>query len=55
MSRSRLMRLISEDKKLTDARNMNFVFLENIGSPFRKKMTLESFLTETQRQGWTAL
>lgn len=55
MSRSRLMRLVSEDKKLTDARNMNFVFLENIGSPFRKKMTLESFLTETQRQGWTAL
>lgn len=55
MSRSRLMRLVSEDKKLTDTRSMNFVFLENIGAPFRKKMTLESFLTETQRQGWTAL
>lgn len=55
MSRSRLTRLISEDKKLTDARHMNFVFLENIGGPFRKKTTLESFLTETQRQGWTAL
>lgn len=53
MSRSRLLRLISEDKKLTDTRNMNFIFLEGIGAPFRKKVTLESFLTETQRQGWT--
>lgn len=55
LSRSRLVRLISEDKKLTDARHMNFVFLENIGAPFRKKMALESFLTETQRQGWASL
>jgi 3-dehydroquinate synthase len=55
MSRSRLMKLVAEDKKLTDARHMHCVFLENIGVPFRKKMTLESFLTETQRQGWTDL
>lgn len=55
MSRSRLMRLVAEDKKLTDARHMHCVFLENIGGPFRKRMALESFLTETQRQGWTSL
>ena len=29
------------------------IFLEGIGTPFRKKVTLESFLTETQRQSWT--
>jgi 3-dehydroquinate synthase len=55
MSRSRMMKLISEDKKLIDPRNLTLVLLENIGFPFRKKMTLESFLTETQRQGWTNL
>jgi 3-dehydroquinate synthase len=55
MSRSKLARFVSEDKKLTDTRHMNFVFLEDIGRPFRKEVTLESFLTETQRQGWTAV
>lgn len=55
MSRSKLERLIGEDKKLTDTRHLNFIFLEDIGRPFRKKVTLESFLTETQRQGWTSV
>ena len=53
MARSKLLKLVSEDKKLIDTRNLNFVFLERIGAAFRKKVTLESFLTETQRQGWT--
>ncbi|MBX3020996.1 MAG: 3-dehydroquinate synthase [Bdellovibrionales bacterium] len=53
MSRSKLSRYISEDKKLTDTRHLTFVFLEGVGKPFRKVVTLESFLTETQRQGWT--
>jgi len=55
MSRSRLLRYINEDKKLTDTRNFNFIFLENVGQVFRKVVTLESFLTETQRQGWTSV
>jgi 3-dehydroquinate synthase len=55
MSRSRLSKLILEDKKLTDARHLTFIFLEQPGSPFRKVVPIESFLTETQRQGWTSL
>lgn len=55
MSRSKLAKLVAEDKKMTDARHMNFVFLEKTGVPFRKVITIESLLTETQRQGWTSL
>lgn len=55
MSRSKLAKLVSEDKKLTDARRMNFVFLQKVGAPFRKVVTVDSLLTETQRQGWTAV
>jgi 3-dehydroquinate synthetase len=43
MPRSKLLKLVSEDKKLTDTRKLNFVFLERIGAVFRKKVTLESF------------
>jgi hypothetical protein len=50
MAKSKLLKLVSEDKKLTDPRNLN---LERVGAAFRRKVTLESFLTETQRQGWT--
>ncbi|MGE3682278.1 MAG: 3-dehydroquinate synthase family protein [Bdellovibrionales bacterium] len=55
MSRAKLAKFIMEDKKLTDTRHMSFIFLESIGRPFRKVVPLESFLTETQRQGWTAV
>ena len=55
MSRARLRRWIVADKKMTDARNLNFVFLEKVGVPFCKVVSVESLLTETQRQGWTAL
>jgi 3-dehydroquinate synthase len=55
MSRSKLERYIAEDKKLTDTRHLTFIFLEDIGKAFRKVVTLESFLTETQRQGWTSV
>jgi len=54
MSRSRLSKLIMEDKKLTDARHLNFVFLEKVGTPFRKVVTIESLLAESRRQGWTS-
>lgn len=55
MSRGKLSRYVSEDKKMTDTRHFHFIFLEGIGQPFRKEVTLESFLTETQRQGWTSV
>ncbi len=55
MTRAKLARYVAEDKKLTDARHLSFIFLERIGQPFRKVVTLESFLTETQRQGWTSI
>ncbi len=55
MSRSKLQRYVSEDKKMTDTRSFNFIFLEDVGKAFRKVVTLESFLTETQRQGWTSV
>ncbi|HMN68012.1 MAG TPA: hypothetical protein PKC28_05685 [Bdellovibrionales bacterium] len=55
MSRPKLARYIAEDKKLTDTRHLNFIFLEAVGKPYRKVVTLESFLTETQRQGWTSV
>lgn len=55
LSESKMVRFISEDKKLVNTTHLSFVFLEKIGSPFRKKMTLQSFVTETQRQGWTRL
>ena len=34
MAKSKLLKLVSEDKKLTDTRNLNFVFLERIGGAF---------------------
>lgn len=55
MSRGKLTKYIYEDKKLTNARNLNFIFMEDIGRAFRKVVPLESFLVETQRQGWTSV
>jgi 3-dehydroquinate synthase len=55
MSRGKLTRYITEDKKMTDTRHLNFIFLEDVGKAFRKLVTIESFLTETQRQGWTSV
>lgn len=55
MSRAKLTKLVVEDKKLADARHLNFIFLEKVGVPFRKLVSIDSLLTETQRQGWTAV
>lgn len=54
ISREKLGRYILEDKKLKNNRQLHFVFLEDIGRPLRKSIPIESFLVETQRQGWTA-
>ncbi len=52
MSRSKLETLIAQDKKLKDSAHLNFIFLDKVGGSFRKSITLESFLTEAERQGW---
>lgn len=52
MSRSRLRRLIAEDKKVTDKEHLSFIFIKGIGQPLRRVVTLDSVLTEAQRQGW---
>ncbi len=54
LSRSKISRYVLEDKKLKDARHLNFIFLERIGEPIRKTVPIESFLVETQRQGWAS-
>ena len=52
MSRAKLSKtLVIEDKKLTDTRHMSFVFLRKRSRmPFRKVVSVDSLLTETQRQ-----
>jgi len=55
MSRAKLERFLKQDKKMTDAHHVNFVFTEDVGRPLRKKIPVESLLTETQRQGWTSV
>ena len=52
LSRPRLLKLVSEDKKLTSSTHVNFVFLQGAGKSFRKSVTVDSFLTEAARQGW---
>lgn len=54
-SRGKLMKLVAEDKKLTDSHHLSFIFLEKTGAAFRKVVTIESLLTEAQRQGWARL
>jgi 3-dehydroquinate synthase len=52
ISRSRLRRLILGDKKMRSAKSLAFVFVEGLGRVFVKEVSLDSFLTEAQRQGW---
>jgi 3-dehydroquinate synthase len=54
MSRSRLRRFIAEDKKVTDNEHLSFIFLSGIGKTLRRTVTLDSVLTEAQRQGWVS-
>lgn len=51
-SKSRLRKLLLQDKKLTDRDHINFVFLNRVGEAFTKRVTIDSFLTEAHRQGW---
>ncbi|NCN95346.1 MAG: 3-dehydroquinate synthase [Bdellovibrionales bacterium] len=53
ISESRLLKFVFEDKKLVNAKSLNFVFLDKAGGPFVKKVSVQSFVTESQRQGWT--
>ena len=52
LTKAKLLKLVSEDKKMTSPSHVNFVFLEKAGKAFRKTVTIDSFLTEAARQGW---
>jgi 3-dehydroquinate synthase len=52
ISRAKLQKLVTEDKKLVDSRHLSFVFIEEVGKCFRKNVTIDSLLAEAQRQGW---
>lgn len=53
LTRSRLEKLIKEDKKVSGPNQLTFIFLKGIGKAFRKTVDIDSFLTESQRQGWS--
>ena len=52
LSRSGLKKYVIHDKKLVDRDHLSFVFLEKAGRAFVKTVSLESFLTEAERQKW---
>lgn len=52
MSVSKLIKFVAQDKKMRDSSHIHFIFVEGVGSAYRKSVTLDSFLTEAERQGW---
>lgn len=52
LRRDKIEKILSYDKKLIDKTHVQFVFIERIGSVFTKKVTLDSLLTDAERQGW---
>lgn len=52
LSRKRLRQFITSDKKVIDRDHISFVFLEELGKPILKTVTIDSLLTEAQRQEW---
>ena len=52
MSQSKFIKHLQQDKKLSQLRQIQFVFLDKIGSSFSRSVAIESLQTEAQRQGW---
>lgn len=52
MSESKFIKHLQQDKKLSQLRQIQFVFLDKIGSSFSRPVAIESLQTEAQRQGW---
>lgn len=52
MSESKFMKHLQQDKKLSHSRQIQFVFLDKIGSSFSRSVEILSMQTEAQRQGW---
>ena len=52
MSGSKFLKQLQQDKKLAQLRQIQFVFLDKIGSSFSRPVAIESLQTEAQRQGW---
>ncbi len=52
LRKDKIEKYLTYDKKLIDKTHVQFVFVEKIGTVFTKKVTLDSLLTDAQRQGW---
>ena len=52
MSESKFIKHLQQDKKLSQLRQIQFVFIDKVGSSFSRPVAIESLQTEAQRQGW---
>lgn len=52
MSETKFIKHLQQDKKLSQMRQIQFVFIDKIGSSFSRPVAIESLQTEAQRQGW---
>lgn len=52
MSESKFLKHLQQDKKLSQLRQIQFVFIDKVGSSFSRPVAIESLKTEAQRQGW---
>lgn len=52
MSETKFIKHLQQDKKLAQARQIQFVFIDKVGSSFSRPVAIESLQTEAQRQGW---
>lgn len=52
LRKEKVEKLLTYDKKLIDKTHVQFIFIEKIGAAFTKKVTLDSLLTDAERQGW---
>ena len=52
MSETKFIKHLQQDKKLSQMRQIQFVFIDKVGSSFSRPVGIESLQTEAQRQGW---
>ena len=52
LTSQRLEKMVKQDKKSVGGESLNFVFLEDLGQPLRKKVSIRDLVQEAERQGW---
>lgn len=52
MSLDEASSFVQGDKKKTKSSHLNFIFLEDLGQPLVKEVSLDEFMNELQRQQW---